>query len=456
MALSANTVCEVRTDGSDTNGGGFTSGGSGTDWSQQAAAQYSVTDGVTNGTTTITSATANFGTDVVDNLIYVQGGTGSVSANWYRITSRTNATTIVVDRSTGLTAGTGVTLTIGGALATPGGLGQLLAGAGVTGTKAHIKSGTYTLTTSSTNVSGGPIALPNIGVQIYGYNSTRGDLDHSRSLTNNPVVDAGSVGTINVWGMNVTNTALTQLVSHITVDGNGQTDTVGFSSGNIGQSVLYHCLARDCTTDGFISNLCIGCRAEGCADGFDTCPVIGCVATTCTTAGFRFSNTDQIAGTHCLAYENTATGFICNNAKGVLVNCTSHGNTGGTSDGFQVTTTRINIIGCVATSNGRYGFNNTSGTGRLIRCAAQGNSSGATNGTNDYLDNTALSGDPYTNSGSDDYSPDNTASEGAALRAAMPLLPGQTVSNLDSGAVQHVDPTGGGVLVHPGMSGRLI
>ena len=64
MALSANTVLEVRNGGSDTNGGGFVTGAAGTDWSQQDAAQYSVTDGVTAGTTTITSATANFGTDV--------------------------------------------------------------------------------------------------------------------------------------------------------------------------------------------------------------------------------------------------------------------------------------------------------------------------------------------------------------------------------------------------------
>ena len=58
----------------------FVTGASGTDHTLQDAAQYSVTDGVTNGTTTITSATANFGTDVVGNLMYVHGGTGIVAA----------------------------------------------------------------------------------------------------------------------------------------------------------------------------------------------------------------------------------------------------------------------------------------------------------------------------------------------------------------------------------------
>src|ERR1043166_7369624 len=117
MALSANTVFEVRNGGSDTNGGGWVTGSSasgGTDWSQQTAAQYSVTDGVTAGSTVITSATAAFGTDVVGNIIYVQGGTGAVSSGWYQIISRTSSTTITVDRLTGLTSGTGVTLKIGG------------------------------------------------------------------------------------------------------------------------------------------------------------------------------------------------------------------------------------------------------------------------------------------------------------------------------------------------------
>src|SRR5579862_6029433 len=108
MALPSTTVFEVRPGaGSATNGGGFVPGSSGTDWSQQNGAQYSVADGVANGTTTVTSATANFGTDVVGNIACIGGA-------WYRIVSRTNATTIVVDRS--ITTATGLTLNIGGAL----------------------------------------------------------------------------------------------------------------------------------------------------------------------------------------------------------------------------------------------------------------------------------------------------------------------------------------------------
>ena len=79
MALSASTQIEIRSGGSDTNGGGYVSGG--TDWSLFDSPQYSVTTGTTFGTTTINSSTANFGTDVVGNLISVSGGTGSIVQN---------------------------------------------------------------------------------------------------------------------------------------------------------------------------------------------------------------------------------------------------------------------------------------------------------------------------------------------------------------------------------------
>ena len=115
-AISANTLWHVRPSGSSTNGGGYIVGSGTTDYSQQDAAQVAVTDGVANGTTTITSATANFTAAMVGNTIYISGGTGSISANRYQIATRVSATEITVDRSTGLTTGTGVTLNVGGAL----------------------------------------------------------------------------------------------------------------------------------------------------------------------------------------------------------------------------------------------------------------------------------------------------------------------------------------------------
>lgn len=192
MALSSTIVWEVRTGGVDTNGGGFKTGASGTDWSQQNAAQYSVTDAVTNGTTTITSATASFGTDVVGNVLYITGGSGSIVAARYEIVSRTNATTIVVDRSTGLSAGTGATLIIGGALLTL----ATLEGSNVGGNKAWIQSGTYSLTSTLTLTAS---ASPDGTALIVwrGYQTSRGDNTGTRptitSSTNSlALIDTGS------------------------------------------------------------------------------------------------------------------------------------------------------------------------------------------------------------------------------------------------------------------------
>ena len=128
MSLASGTIWEIRNvadyaGAADTNGGGWVPGQSGTDYSfaninSDGSAKYALTNGVTNGTTTI--ATVSASADMIGNIVYVQGGTGSVAANWYQITGQSTGVSITVDRSTGLSAGTGVTLNIGGLLRLPG------------------------------------------------------------------------------------------------------------------------------------------------------------------------------------------------------------------------------------------------------------------------------------------------------------------------------------------------
>lgn len=180
MSISAATVWELRAGGSDTNGGGYVAGGGGTDWSQQNSPQYSVTDAVTAGTTTITSATAAFGADVVGNLLYIAGGTGSITAGWYQIISRTNSTTIVVDRSTGLTTGTGATLHIGGALAT----WQTLINNLQAGNSAWVK-GSFTVTAALSIVN----FQATTGCVITGYGTSRGDAGQATLTTATNSID---------------------------------------------------------------------------------------------------------------------------------------------------------------------------------------------------------------------------------------------------------------------------
>lgn len=435
MALSANTVFEVRTGGADTNGGGFVTGASGTDWSQQNAAQYAVTDGVTAGTTTITSVTANFGTDVVGNIIYVSGGTGTIVANWYQIISRTNATTIVVDRTTGLTAGTGVTLNIGGAFASPGILGNAtLLGSNIALQKAWIKSGTYTLTSATDNISGGLLSIGSfaVGVLVEGYQTTRGD------RAARPVITAGSVTGISngiIRGGNSRSCKIT----NIELNGNSGTgNTAGAGAGPL----FYLCLCRNFTAGGafaFSGSMALRCAAISCSTGFgsgsfyycmaDTCGVgyggasypVGCIAKGCTTRGYEMSFTKPL---NCIAY-NCVDGYDWTASQGgasYTTNCIAYGNSG---FGFK----------SGAFSGGHFTFNDAAGN----------NTSGNFSGTIDEGAIT-LTADPFTNAAGGDFSINNTAGGGALLRAAgLRFGDGLTydqINYIDVGVFQHQD-TGG-------------
>src|SRR5438105_2455552 len=99
MAISASFVWEVRTTGADTNGGGFKTGATGTDFSQQDAAQASGADLAVDATTNtkITSATHNFVAADVGNLIQISAGTGYTTGFYEIVSVASNAATL--DRS---------------------------------------------------------------------------------------------------------------------------------------------------------------------------------------------------------------------------------------------------------------------------------------------------------------------------------------------------------------------
>lgn len=144
MAYLATAVFEVRTDGASTNGGGFDSGvaSAGTDYSQQAAAQLSLTDGVTDGSNpTITSVTGGFTAAMIGNYVYYSGGTGSLTARRRVIVGVPDGNTLTIDSIT-TAASTGVTVKVGGALSS---LADALVGGGAVFT-GSITSTTLTVT----------------------------------------------------------------------------------------------------------------------------------------------------------------------------------------------------------------------------------------------------------------------------------------------------------------------
>lgn len=446
MALSANTVWEVETGGSDTNGGGFVTGASGVDWSQASSPQYSVIDGVTAGTTTITSATASFGTDVVGNLIYVSGGTGSITAGWYQIVTRTNSTTITVDRTTGLSVGTGATLHIGGALLTP----QQAFTNMVAGNSVFIKGGTYNIGTGLTMTTNSSTQT----MHVTGYTSIRGDFGRAtlKATAAITLLTANQAG----WSF-----------ENLILDGNTATGTNGINSTQVVKFV--NCLIKNFSGYGVqvstqVANL-IGVEVFGCG----------------TTAGLNATVT--VALDRCYIHDNTVPGI--NTTAIIYINrCLVTGNSGANSDGLLMTGTNIYgaIWNSVFVGNGRDGAriaNNQSTTRGFIveNCIFSVNTGTGLNfstnspatqtipeiSNNAYYNNgtaragfaaeagaVTLSGDPFVASGSGNYALNTTAGAGAACRAAgIPgAFPGGlTTGYIDIGAAQHQDPAGGLVII---------
>ena len=461
MALDAAIIWEVRTGGADTNGGGFKLGASGTDHTLQDAAQYAVTDAVTDGTTTITSATASFGTDVVGNTLYITGGTGSITAAWYEITVRTDASTITVDRSTGLTAGTGATLNIGGSLASPGQASASKVG----GNTVYIKAGTYTLSSSSANVAGGVVADADSTAHQEQVNTWVG-YTSTRTLYNTDVKPVF----INAAYTGITMVATTgsyNRVINLEIDGNSAATTKGLTGG-AGKVQIERCKVQNCTSYGIQSTdgrgaIAIGCEVTGCSgtSAFEVGFVgsaFACWSHNNTTHGFTNAGGGNNTISHCIASNNSGAavdGFNFSGAPVTLISSASYGN--GRAGAYLESGARVwsELINCLFENNGTYGIDSFNATlmARLINCGTYNNTSGKYNTAqitivSGHIDNTT--GSFFTAAGSDDFSLNNTAGQGAAARAAgypATFQGGLTASALDIGAAQHADAGGatGGV-----------
>jgi parallel beta-helix repeat protein len=202
MAIPNNAVWEVRSSGDDANGGFFSSARSGTDYSQQNTAQLSLTDVLTNGTTTVVSATGGFTSAMVGNGINIAG-------TIYEIVSRTDTNTITIDRNAA--AGTGQIANVGGAVATI----QKAAAFAATSNTVWIKAGSYSVSAdySWTNAAGSH-QHGEAHFCISGYNTTRGDIAADYSLTRPQITASGTCQYVITTG----NSANGILVENLEID----------------------------------------------------------------------------------------------------------------------------------------------------------------------------------------------------------------------------------------------
>ena len=456
MTLSANTILEVRTTGSDTNGGGFVTGSGGTDYSQQNSAQIAVVDAVTNGTTTITSVTANFTSAMVGNLIYVAGGTASIVAAWYQVVTFTSATAIVVDRATGLTTGTGATLNLGGALASPGMAAGISTTVGVAGMITYIKytAGVpYTITSATTNISGG-CCSPLSNTYVAGYDTTRALYT---PFQNRPTIrlNAGVASATMYTNLNA-NYSLQSVI----LDANTQTSsTCAYMSGE-----FFYVKVMNYTVTGIRQNNNIGygilCEATGGTAGstynFYLPDLFFCVShdnagTVFQASGFAISSGGNAHS--CIAYNNAKEGFWFT-GFGYAVNCVAYNNTG---NGFNLWNSTVGdmAFNCIAEANGGYGYVVNSGNGQIISCAAYNNTSGRKGATGWIADVSPVNGSSsfFVSAGGGNFMLNNNAGGGALVRSNS--FPSQfanltaTLNYRDFGAPQHQDSGGGAAGLPP-------
>jgi hypothetical protein len=138
---------------------------------------------------------------------------------------------------------------------------------------------------------------------------------------------------------------------------------------------------------------------------------------------------------NCTAYGNAQNGFLVGSPSSqyytLLQNCISEGNTGA---GFSLPSTADSIY--------------------LNNCATYNNGSSITGAFNN-LNPIAYTASAFTNAAGGDFSLNNTAGGGAALRGmgAPGPFPGGMTGYADVGALQSQAPTAGGLLVNPGMGG---
>ena len=343
MALSQQTVWEVRTTGADTNGGGFLFGASGTDRSQQDAAYATGTNLTVDATTNTDVAPDGYTPDATDvgNLIQITAGAG-FTIGFYEIKSIQSGKWRL-DRSPAAVTTAGGTWSLGGALLSPAvAVGAVTASLNL----VWVKAGTYTISTTTAGVSGGKVFTSQSTV-MEGYQTTRGDLGTK------PLLQVASSG--------VTSITVCEFQGseggprNISVDGQSKSSIAGIRLTGGGPAV--NCSVLNCTNGSMSSTgagMFIGCVSSGHS-----------TAAACPGHAYLF----------CEVYGGTTSAFTGQSNNDYYISCIASGNTGASSDGFASAGYGFTCVNCTAYGNGRHGFfiSNQRQMHTLINCIAEGN-----------------------------------------------------------------------------------
>lgn len=461
-AVTATSVWEVWTTGASGNGGCFdpSVGSPGTDRSQQSGSQKTYSDLVINGadSTKATSAGVPLVAADVGNCYNITGGTGFTVKRVVLVS--VSGSTGTFNESLGTAASTGGQATMGGAL------DNLTRPVVVAGNTVYVKAtATYTIAATQTFSTAGTVGNP---ITYIGYTSTRTD--------GGRVTVQRSSGNISLFSV----TAAFRRFYNFIADGNsGGTNVKGFVV-TAGGVIVVNSKAMNFTGAGFEA----GSGSGGAI--FQNCYATG--GTSAATAAFQTtasSSAGSITFSSCTAAGNASIGFLAQAASAtgriLFLRCIAANNTGSSSyDGFKTVPANslillqnsvaynnggsgllINGAGVTDASavmnsafigNGAYGINSdvtnyaASGKYQLLMNynAFYNNALGARNNVQTGDNDITLTGDPFINGSSMEFSLNNTANQGAALRASggPGVLQSGGTSYLDIGALQHLD-TGG-------------
>lgn len=432
MSLSANTVMEVRQGGDDTNGGGFVTGASGTDYSQQDSAQLSLTDLATSGAvTTLTSSTGGFTSAMIGNLIYIASGT-NFDAGFYEITGHTDTNTVTLDRTPSSGgAGSGGSGKVGGALGTPGMLTDV---PWTNGMKAWVKHNAtaYLMTTTVAGAAGPCDITANGGAKqivVEGYETTRGDLGAK------PVYDVGTQTNVSVYEIAGQFGNKHHILKNLKVDGQDNSGVIGFDSSATTYLAISHfefCEAVDCpigfqcsVTNQGHSTIACRCKADSCGDaGFLNLTTQHCYAKSCAD-GFRTNNTTKITFYRDVAHACTI-GFQSESSSldKTYIGCIAYKCT---ADGWDMTNYDMFVFQeCISYGNSGYGwdFHASNLAMHFKNCAGGSNTSGNFDDEPTFNDDfVTLTADPFTDGDNGDFTINDTAGGGTLLRAETLTLP---------------------------------
>jgi len=428
MALSVLTAWDVRPGvGSDSNGGGFHTGASGTDFSQQNAAQYTFSDLASVSALVVSSASHNFVAADVGNIMQITAGTG-FTTGWYEIVS-VGANQATLDRSPG-TVGVGGTYAVGGALAT---ISQAIT-AKVQGNDIWVKaSGSYTVTVTQNLVAGDGGTGNNL-TRFIGYTTTRGDngkVTWTTATNSIALITFAQANNFLFQNFIFSSTAGTRgngfTAGTTQIDGNLQLVNCVFDGFNIalnGPFVGTYCWAPLVMIGCEVKN----CIAQGILNGYNVV-MEGCFIHDNAGDGLATANTGDAQQSMSIS----RTVFYKNGGKGIQDNSGAGNNNflfmenvafvQNTSDGWSqnngAATCNI-VINCIFDQNGGFGFSVGSWKAVYQRNNAFfSNASGKYSGGGPVpAGEVVLTGSPFTNPATGDFSLNNTAGAGAACKAA--------------------------------------